>query len=403
MFTKIFNRFRRAPAFAISILLLAGILCAALCGLQSANRAEEENYQGIRKNTPVDLIVTNLSGTRSTGLKVPNFAIRALTSKNVDNSLVYYVRDVQIRASYPADNCYIDGQMMDPCTIIGITDLAAAPELFSGSTDLVTWYDGYSEELLKSWDTFCIVPESWIPAGWDSTQPLVITYALTNADLGPKEPPIHITTELTVVGTHKASDAFVYCPYYTMRSLYSKLEHPLEADSIRGTLIDNDKIEELREVSKAWFAEPNPTGTRTPWRYGVYFSYPFALDIDNDVLVSAEQTLKTSILTNQICAYLLFVLSAGASFFVGFLMIRSRKREIALMRSVGTPSTRIFAEFVIEQMLCVLVGAILGGAAFLWQPVNRLLLFVGIYFVGLCIALVIFLRKNLMAIIKEDE
>ena len=53
--------------------------------------------------------------------------------------------------------------------------------------------------------------------------------------------------------------------------------------------------------------------------------------------------------------------------------------------------------------MCLAAGILLGGAAFLWQPLQRLMLFGGIYFVGLSIALVIFLCKNLLTTIKEDE
>ena len=51
----------------------------------------------------------------------------------------------------------------------------------------------------------------------------------------------------------------------------------------------------------------------------------------------------------------------------------------------------------------MLLGVVLGGAAFLWRPLEQLLLFVVIYALGLTLALLVFLRKNLMATIKEDE
>ena len=54
-------------------------------------------------------------------------------------------------------------------------------------------------------------------------------------------------------------------------------------------------------------------------------------------------------------------------------------------------------------MLCVAVGTVLGGSYALWRPVGQLGLFLAIYFLGLSAALLIFLRRNLLTTMKEDE
>ena len=84
-------------------------------------------------------------------------------------------------------------------------------------------------------------------------------------------------------------------------------------------------------------------------------------------------------------------------------MIRQRKREISLMRTLGTPNWKILLEFAAEQLLCLLAGTIVGGLFFLWQPIQRLGLFVLVYALGLCAALVIFLNSNLLTNLKEAE
>ena len=100
---------------------------------------------------------------------------------------------------------------------------------------------------------------------------------------------------------------------------------------------------------------------------------------------------------------MIFLLSAGAGFLTGFLLVRARKREITLMRTVGASQNKIFAEFAWEQMLCVVLGILLGGSYTLWQPFQNLILFSIIYFSGLAAALIVFLRLNLLNVMKEDE
>ncbi len=395
MFLKILNRFRRAPAFALSVVLLASILTASLCGLQAANETEQLQYDELVKNTPVKLVVSNLTGTRWTDLNAPNFVLKAFINKDTENTLEPYIKDVRMRMESPMDSHSIGTETTSGGEMVGINSLDVAPELLTPMSDLVTWVDGYSEKDLQSRKNYCIVPESWI------SQSQEILFSFSYGD-GWADPTFTAET-MTVIGTHTGSDETAYCPFQTLRSFYSRLRKPLAMSRIEATLIDNSQIDEVREVSKAWFAEPSATGAKTPWRYSYYFSYPFALRFDDDILVNAERTLRTSMLINEICAWLLFVLSAGASFFVGFLMIRSRKREITLMRSIGVGNLRIFLEFALEQLLCLLVGVLLGGFLFQWQPADRVLTFMGIYFVGLSVALLIFLRRNLLATIKEDE
>ena len=127
------------------------------------------------------------------------------------------------------------------------------------------------------------------------------------------------------------------------------------------------------------------------------------MDIHDYLLTQAKTNLENSMTVTRVGTTLVLALSAGAGAFVGFLIIRDRKREIILMRIVGTRDGGIFSSFALEQLLCVVLGVILGGAAFLWRPFEGLILFVVIYALGLTLALVIFLRKNLMATIKKDE
>ena len=132
-------------------------------------------------------------------------------------------------------------------------------------------------------------------------------------------------------------------------------------------------------------------------------NYYHAFDINHLQLSQAQTNLENSMTVNQIAAVLVLALSAAAGAFIGFLMIRNQKKEIALMRTMGTPNSRIYMSFVIEQMVFVVLGAIVGGSKFMWNPVSWLVLFVCVYFIGLSAALLVMLRKNLLTTIKEDE
>lgn len=62
----------------------------------------------------------------------------------------------------------------------------------------------------------------------------------------------------------------------------------------------------------------------------------------------------------------------------------------------------IFGEFVFEQMLPAVLGVIIGGGYFLWRPLPTILIFLILLLAGVSTALAVFLRNNLMLMIKDE-
>lgn len=398
MITSIFKRFLRSPMQALAVVLLAAVLSAALCGLHAANLEAQAHYEHTCQTVPVTLRVTNLSGTRTDGLEAPSWVLRVFNSKNVKNSLKNYVKDLQVKAFLNLTQMTVGEQSHANLTLVGMTGLEISGEL---APSMVTWFEGYDETVLAEKEPVCLLPKSLLPEGYTPGRELTVACHFEFVE--PFYPFAEYDVELKVVGTHSGSNVTVYAPYDVAKKAISALGRPNNVDAIQATLIDNTTQAEVREIANNWFAVPNPTGEQTPWRYTYYFYYPYALVIDDALLVSAERTLKISVLINELCAVLVFALSAGASFFVGFLMIRTRKREISLMRTLGTRTASVFIRFALEQVLCLSAGVALGGWFFGYEPAERLLAFSVVYFAGLCLALAVFLRQNLLQTLKEDE
>ena len=202
--------------------------------------------------------------------------------------------------------------------------------------------------------------------------------------------------EFAVAGYH-ANENRIYCPASVVESVLRRLYMPVEYDSASAVLIDNSNMDNLRQVSSSWFAEPSLTNEVMDTKY------TFALLIDDSQLRAADEAMTRSETVNRICSAIVFAMAVIGGFLIGFLMVRSRKKEIALMRTMGTPNRSIYWGFALEQMLCVALGIVLGGSYNGWNPADRLGILAAIYFVGLTVALQIFLRKNLLTTIKEDE
>lgn len=394
MFLHPLRRIRRAPIPALGVLLLVTALCAVLCGLQKLNDAELQKYNETYRTIPVQFSITNLSGTNSNNLGISWGVAEKFTA--VDG-LGKYVSDLQKVCKHPIQGDHFGSKL------VGVTSLELSPELWAENGTTIEWKSGYGEDIFSGNELICLIPNA---VAVQTDEETGRDYLELYFEVMGRDALITHTQKLRVVGTYRGGDGkTIYCPYTVCEQVYIELGELMVVQAMRATLKNNDDLEELRTVSKQWFAEPNPLGEKTLYEGDELFYdyYPFALSINDELLQRASATLQTSINTNRICTMIVLVLSATAGFLIGFLMVRSRKKEIALMRTMGTPNSYVYFGFALEQMLCVIVGAVLGGSNNHWNPIDRLGILGATYFVGLSMALMIFLRNNLLTTIREDE
>lgn len=394
MLRYVFKRTSRTPIPALGVLLFAATLCAVLCGLQKANDAELERYNETHRTIPVHVCVTNLSGTTMTNLGISSRFAEKFESEEY---LGRYMTDLQKVCKHA-----IQGEPSDS-KLVGVTSLALSPELWADNGAVIEWHSGWGEQVFAGSEAVCLIPHGMAVQTDEQTGE---KYMDLYFEAMYRDELIAHTLRLQVVGTYRGGDGkSIYCPYTVCEQVYTALNEFLAVQAMQGTLKSNDDLESFKSEARKWFAEPNPLGEKTPCTGTdfIYDYYPFALSIQDELLQRAAATLQTSIAINRVCSIIVLVLSAAAGFLISFLTVRSRQKEIALMRTMGTPNQVIFAGFAVEQMTCVTLGAVAGGAYFLWQPASRLLLFVSVYFVGLTSALGIFLNNNLMLSIKEAE
>lgn len=388
------RRIQRSPFPAVGVLLFMTVLAVVLCSLQKANDAELQKYNETYRTIPVQISITNLSGTTSTNLGISRSVAKKFAE---EDGIGKYLIDLQKVCKHSIQGNHFGSKL------VGVTSLELSPELWTENGTTIEWKAGYGEEIFSGNEPVCMIPNAMAVQTDEETG---AEYVELYFEVMGRDALITHTLKLWVIGTYRGGDGkTIYCPYTVCEQLYAELGEFVVVQAMRATLKNNDDLEELRTVSKQWFVEPNPLGEKTPyegdeWSYDYY---PFALSFNDDLLQRASATLQTSITTNRVCTMIVLVLSAAAGFWIGFLMVRSRKKEIALMRTMGTPNRSVYFGFALEQMLCVIVGIVLGGLNNHWNPIDRLGILAATYFVGLTIALLIFLRKNLLTTIKEDE
>lgn len=401
MLSRMIRHIRREPLPALAVFLFAAILAGALCFLRQTQIRELEDYEKAYASVPVYISVVDLDGTSPDDTIVGWAANLFYEWSNLEPSFFEFVKDVVLKMEYSADTV-IDGEVKMsglPVRVIGVSSLYLVPELTEDYGGSITWVDGYDESVLASKEWVCLVPE-----GFTDASELQMLFSYKDSTMPDGE--VYYTEEkLTIVGytTSRSDKEYIYCPYDTLAKILSKIHAPYNLIGIGATMNDNNRLDEVQAVADQWFARPNQTGKETPWGHYGYEYYPYALRIDDGLLKNLDSTMKQSMMINRLSALAIFCVTAGAGFLIGFLIIRARKREINLMRTLGGSTRAIYGELAGEQMFCVAVGTVLGGSYALWRPAGQLGLFLVIYFLGLSAALLIFLRRNLLTTIKEDE
>ena len=286
--------------------------------------------------------------------------------------------------------------------LVGITSLKMTRELWPENGSTIFWNEGFDESMFGESALLCIIPEKLAKElageGEESVSAEMIPVLLKLEDAYPYSPtePGDYEGTMEVAGVYTGGDQkTVYCPWLTLIGIWDRMGQFESAVAAQATLRDNSQIGALREASSEFFFAPDPNADNT--------GMGLALDIDDSKLKEADLTLRNSLRVNELSTLLVFALTAGAGFLIGFLMVRSRKRDIDLMRTMGTPNGKIYLSFAAEQMLCVSAGTVAGAVSQAWQPLGQLGVFVGIYFAGLSRALLFFLRSNLLTDIKKDE
>lgn len=402
MYRYILARVRREPIPALAVVLFSLILVAILRTMSGAVAAQQEAYEKTWNTIPVTLTVTNLSGTKSDSLDAPGWVADVFTGGNgVGRGLSEYMKDIRIKSTRLIDNADAVGAMY----LAGLTALEAEPNFRQEKGTEISWFDGYDESIFSGDERLCLVSETLtndmepdIPGQQLS---LVFTYAYL--DQNDEVQTVEYTQILTVAGYfHEESNA-IYCPYSAVSYVFQKMEEERNVDHISATLIDNNLLDSIKRDRSTWFAAPTPGGMRTEWGHLGFDYYPYALDINDSLLINAAATLENSIFISRVCSILIYIVSGGAGFLVGFLMIRKQKREINLLRTLGTGTVSVFAGFALEQLLCIGSGILIGAAVFGWHPISPLLILGGLYSAGLAAALLGFLQGNLLVNMKEDE
>lgn len=221
-------------------------------------------------------------------------------------------------------------------TLMGIDNLNANVEL-KGYADGIEWLDGYDGSVFGGGETVCVVLRS---AGYglgDSVKTALRA-----------RPDDRIT--LTVVGLYDGmeslyGDVAFYCPLAALRTLMLNNGLAFNYCALEMTLCNTRSLDVFKADMKALGLEDGPA----------------RLVINDAILISATKQLSRQIRLLTALLPLLFLLITAIGFALSFLLLRNRRREAAVMRSLGARRMQVVASLLTETFLQAILGAAAGA------------------------------------------
>lgn len=178
------------------------------------------------------------------------------------------------------------------------------------------------------------------------------------------------------------------------------LSPALDYSSFTFTLTDTAKLDALRQA----MADAGFTWVRSGDRVK-----GFAM-IEDEVYLNTVHSMKRQIQYLGVLYDALYLLAGVIGYALAWLLVQSRRREIAVMRALGTQPGRIVGNFLAEQFLLIAAGLGLGTClcSLTGLPLNRtqMLLtaaFLALWTLSALLCLIVGLRKKSFAALTEPE
>lgn len=284
------------------------------------------------------------------------------------------------------------GQMYDEPAWVCTNSVENSTLFYYTKPTSLVWAEGYNEEKFSENDWNCVMPEQLMETNGICFGDTVTFIYCRNGMLG--------TVELKVVGGYlsAAGDDTIFSPM--IKSAYSHYNRQRTYDSLVFTLNDAERLDDLRNaLSDAGF-----TYVRSGERIRSYAV------IDDEVYLNTTRSMERQIKYVSVLYNSLYVLAGLIGFVLAWLLTSSRRKEIAVMRALGTQPVRIVLNFLAEQALLGCAGLLLGLLIhrLLGQPFGSLLYiltaaFYVIWLVSTLICLVLSIHRQAYAALAEPE
>ena len=312
----------------------------------------------------------------------------------------FYTRDIVYQLE-PWEEEVAENQFpVRPKRLVGANAFEAILDFGHEAAVMPHFLEGYDKSLFGGEERVCIVSSKLAMTLGDEI-------TLTVAELPSTHPEriLHGTVTLKIAGEYPSRhDETIYCPWAVMDEIYTELGLPMTWDSASYILQNTENLNQLKSMLQTM--QINSPGV--PDNQVTHLHPGFV--IDDNLLKRAVGSVKKYVDFMRTLYLPIYLLCAGIGFVISYLVIRQRKPELAIMRSLGSSRSKAFAILFLEQSLLCLAGTALGmglasAISGTLAPLQLLSIlgFILCYWLGAALAILMINQDNVIQILWEKE
>lgn len=444
---------RRGGARSLVVPILAASVAIFFGQLATTSLHYQEQLNAIYDNTTIEGYYTDINGKQIGNLVLDAFDVASLyhtgevSTLSVSKSEPYYYIGVSRRADgteEPISPLYVPVSPFSYESLVEAilrspdltmtNDIRKSPEFYHADTVLMSFLEGYDESILAvarddERALSCILPSSLMAdrgIALGDTVRVALNYVLTNPE---DKRRIFLHLDLLVAGSYEKQGAedTIYAPlslFVDTQLIWDKGQAntniPLESTGAAYALTPEQK----NMLQGIVFNSSNFTlmDSRDLTAFKDYLSDYGYSQVNNVSKVREFIVLKDAAFNNAVASVkqqiryintlypFLYALVGIIAVVVSYLLIVSRKKEFATMRGLGSTRIGSFFSFFFEQSILCLLGVAIGMAVWqlAWgQPTalhfNLTMGFLGCYFTGCAVSIMVMNHTNVLTILLDKD
>ncbi len=378
------------------IVPLVSLVLLAFIGLFSGEIIHsEDQIKDLYDNSTVMGYYTTISGWRIENLLLDRETVRPVMESGF------------IDKTYKSSMIKLESGLK----VVFTDSLRYSPEFFFGDEPIVQWAPGYDESIFQGDEDLVLISQKYAEEnGLKPGDDLEFYFYMMFYGMNQK---VEMRAKIVGLFNGVSAEEHVYLPF--SKSTFTVL---VPKWTMTGIIIEEEeevelsysslcfKLKDLRNLSE--FKED--LARRGYTSVGKFDRARKFVVIEDTLLNSSVANLERHISYMRILFTVTYLLAAVIGFVISYLVTKSRRKELAMMRSMGAGRIRTFFAFFSEQLLLALLGSLFGIgliALFMGGVSSAQWLYFAGYFVsyllGIALSVAVMNRVNVMDILTKED
>ena len=372
-----FMHLRRSVKNTCVTLLLYLTVLAVIMSVQQAASSRQTMLTIMADSLEITGHLADNSGHATEGLSISS----GVASQFLDENGIFapYVKDVSVHAAYEATAA---GNRV---SLIGITCEQADSTLRFGEG--ITYNESFDESIFRTGQHVCVIDREleWM-IYVDEEDLLPYVDVIYTYQSGAAEGELKL--KLRVIGTADAAYS-IFCPYPMLMRAFEEVYAAFSADSLSFIVRNNREIDKLRNAALIRFADPGKNNN---------YGKDHALVLQDARYLELISQAQKNLAIMQLMQPILYLCALGAGVMLVVMQMRGRKKEMAVIRSLGAGRLRVMAQSILEYALICLPVTLF--ALLVWRELSPMTVF-GVWLAFMAGALCTIVRFSMIPLVKQ--